>query len=53
MDMYRLKNMDIEEVYDYIDGQLSEPEEFLLDFVEFGLQVADVRKSVEDYLNSL
>lgn len=41
MDMFRLKNMDIEEVYDYIDGQLSEPEEFVLDFVEFGLKVAD------------
>ena len=41
MDMFRLKNMDIEEVYDYIDGQLSEPEEFVLDFVEFGMKVAD------------
>lgn len=44
MDMYRLKAMTVDEVVRYVEVQLSEPEDFRLDFVEFGMKVADRKK---------
>ena len=41
---YRLKSMTVEDVVAYIDAKLAEPEIFELDFIEYGLKVADKKK---------
>lgn len=41
MDMFDLRAMTIDEVVEALESQLEEPEEFRLDFIEFGRQVAD------------
>lgn len=44
VEYYRLKSMTVDDVVEYIDAQLSEPEVFELDFVEYGLRIADKKK---------
>ena len=41
---YKLKSMTVEDVVEYIDAKLAEPEIFELDFIEYGLKVADKKK---------
>ena len=41
MDKYELKGMTIDEVVRTVEAQLEEPEEFVLDFVEYGRKLAD------------
>lgn len=40
MDMYDLKSMTIDEVVCAVEAQLEKPEEFVLDFIEYGRKVA-------------
>lgn len=41
---YKLKSMTVEDVVEYIDAKLAEPEVFELDFIEYGLKIADKKK---------
>ena len=44
IDHYKLKAMTVEEVVEYIDAKLAEPEVFELDFFEYGQKIADKKK---------
>lgn len=45
IDMYKLQKMSIDEVVCYIDRELQEPEDFRLDFIEYGREVASRKRS--------
>lgn len=45
IDMYKLQKMSIDEVVDLVNSSLEEPEEFRLDFVEYGREVASRKRA--------
>ena len=45
VDMFKLESMNVDEVVDYVNNVLMEPEKFRLDFIEYGRLVASRKSS--------